>query len=127
MVLLAQSGPWNLDLDTQRLSPLDICCTPFLPRLLFVHVSTLLKLGCHLQLMSEEICPCWPESKLRQSCYRLSTEVSEAHLQEVKQIFIAEGRTALPCFLAKQQSSTSENTGGLPDYTLGIVITYNEN
>lgn len=54
-------------------------------------------------------------------------EFSEAHLQEVKQIYIAEGRTTLSCFLAKQQPSTSENTGGLPDYTMGTVITYNKN
>ena len=46
----------------------------------------------------------------------------------MKQIFIAEGMTTLSCFLAKQQSSTSEDTGrGLPVYTMGTVITYNKN
>lgn len=55
-------------------------------------------------------------------------ELSKAYLQYVKPIFIAEGMTTLSCFLAKQQSSTSEDTGrGLPVYTMGTVITYNKN
>lgn len=54
-------------------------------------------------------------------------ELSEAHLQQAKQIFIAEGMTTLSCFLAKQ-SSTSEDTGrGFPVYTTGTIITYDKN
>ena len=48
LTLFANSGHWNLELNTESLPHLDILCIPFILRLLFVHILTTPKLGCCL-------------------------------------------------------------------------------